>query len=82
MADYFETPLFSIVGRRPVKSVTNPENGNFQIVAYDWQNGGFLPALEYLDRLYMGNDFDVQFITEHEFDDYVATLEIERLHKG
>lgn len=71
MADLYG---FYIFGDRPVKFVKT-EDGGMDILAYEWESGTFIRDLDYLDRIWYGND--VEEVSEEEFNEYV-----EKLKKG
>ncbi|MDX2305508.1 MAG: hypothetical protein NW226_22035 [Microscillaceae bacterium] len=77
-----KAPLYCIVGKRPVKSEKDLKTGDLYIYAYRWEDGVFESAMEYFDRLYMGNQDDVTFVSKQEFEEYTEKLEKERLKKS
>lgn len=77
-----EAPLFCMVGKRPVKSLKDPETGDLYIYAYRWEDGTFEPDMSYLNKLYLGDQDETVFLTEEEFEEYVIQLENERLKES
>ncbi len=67
-------PKYFIVGDRPVKSVPTNEGG-LDVLAYDWNSGEFIRAMEYLAKISFGEG-EVERVTRAEFDDRVEKLRL------
>lgn len=67
---------FWIVGIRPVRAVPTP-GGGLEVEAFDWATGRFLPAPEYISRVFCGGP-EVEEIDESAFHATVERLRRER----
>ena len=67
-----DLPRFAIVGSRPVKAVETP-NGGTDVLAYDWNSGGFVRDMEYLTRIFMP-DGEVEIVSEAQFEQTLEAL--------
>lgn len=74
--DRLKTPMYCIVGLRPVKALSNDDS--FGIYVFNWQTGEFDLDLSYIERIYFGSMDEVEFVTEDEFEKYVEKLRSER----
>ncbi|MEO1053735.1 MAG: hypothetical protein AAFX87_24070 [Bacteroidota bacterium] len=68
-----KTPLYCIVGLRPVKAF-DTEDGGLDIHAFNWETKAFERHMEYLSVIYFGTQYDVEEVTKEEFDRYVEEL--------
>lgn len=65
-------PLYCIVGARPVKAIRN-QDGQMEVLAYNWETGDFDYGMEYLDAVVLGGD-EVDAVDEQAFEQYVQQL--------
>jgi hypothetical protein len=63
-------PRYFIVGARPVKFIATADGG-LDVVAFDWQSGQFVRAMQYLARCTQG-DVDIDEVDEAGFEAHVA----------
>ncbi|MFZ4738011.1 MAG: hypothetical protein ACOYM9_18790 [Bradymonadia bacterium] len=68
-----KSPIYCIVGLRPVKAVCTPEGG-LDVLAYDWKTGRFEREMKYLTTLTAPTDEDAEFVDRAAFDAHVADL--------
>jgi len=72
-AEYnMDLPAYFIVGARPVKAVRTADGG-LDVLAYDWESGGFVREMGYLTRITFP-DAEVDAVGEADFESAVARL--------
>lgn len=71
------TPIYAIVGARPVKALDAPDGG-LAIYSFNWQTGEFDLDIKYLEKIYAGTQDEFEEFTESDFDAYVLKLRQER----
>lgn len=74
-----ELPIYSIIGDRPVKGVATPDGG-LDVLAFDWETGGFVRDMSHLHTLVHPLDEDADFLDEAAFEHRVSALRAERQH--
>jgi hypothetical protein len=72
-------PIYCIVGDRPVKGIGTP-GGGMDVLAFDWQSGGFVRDMAHLHTLVHPTDEDAEFVDEAIFEARVSALRGERGH--
>lgn len=72
-------PIYCIVGDRPVKGVGTADGG-MDVLAFDWQSGGFVRDMTHLHTLVHPTDEDAEFVDEAAFEARVSALRGERSH--
>jgi hypothetical protein len=65
-----QLPRYFIVGARPVKFIATADGG-MDVVAFDWESGQFVRAMQYLARCSQG-DIDIDEVDEAGFEAHVA----------
>lgn len=71
------TPIYAIVGARPVKALDTPDGG-LAIYSFNWQTGEFDLDIKYLEKIYAGTQDEFEELTKTAFDAYVLKLREER----
>jgi len=61
----FDLPRYFIVGDRAVQFIRD-EDGNMQVLKFDWDNGGFMPGADYMNKALFGRD-EVEEVNEDDF---------------
>lgn len=72
-------PIYCIVGDRPVKGVATA-GGGMDVLAFDWQSGGFVRDMSHLHTLVHPTDEDAEFVDAATFEARVSALRAEREH--
>ncbi len=67
-----ESPRYCVVGARPIKAIEAKDSG-MDVLAFDWSTGEFARDMNYLTRVILPDE-EVEIISAHEFDAYVAEL--------
>ena len=73
----FDLPIYCVDGSLPIKAVPT-EEGGMAILVLDWHTGEFKRDLTYLMVAVWGDSDDVEYLSEEEFNSYVAKLRRER----
>ena len=73
----FDLPIYCVDGNRPIKAVST-EDGGMAILVFDCDTGEFKRDLNYLMVAVWGDSDDVEYLSEEEFNSYVAKLRRER----
>jgi hypothetical protein len=74
-----DLPVYCIVGDRPVKGISTPEGG-MDVLAFDWDTGGFVRDMSHLHTLAHPLDEDADFVDAPTFEARVSALRGERGH--
>jgi len=72
-----DLPIYCVDGSLPIKAVRT-EDGGMEILVFDWDTGEFKRDLTYLTVAVWGDSDDVEYLSEEEFNSYVAKLRRER----
>lgn len=72
-----KTPMYCIVGERPVKAILEPDG--FGVYALNWETGNFDLDLSYLERIYFGSMDEVEELSQDEFEKHIEMISKERL---
>ena len=68
-----DLPVYCIIGDRPVKGVSTPDAG-MDVLAFDWDTGGFVRDMSHLHTLAHPLDEDADFVDEATFEARVSAL--------
>jgi hypothetical protein len=74
-----DLPVYCIIGDRPVKGVSTADGG-MDVLAFDWDTGGFVRDMGHLHTLVHPQDEDADFVDEATFEARVSALRGERRH--